>query len=188
MKTKVKINLKEGLIELEGSEVFVSKYLDIYKVQLSDYEKGRVENDEKKQPENKPKAKAKKKQSEAKKQSKSSKTKNITAEKFNIHGDDDTPSLEEFFKEKSPGRTTGDRIAVIGYYIQYIKKQEFFTEGNIDFAYRMLKLTGRPKHLYQIMINNKNQKDLFEQLEGEGQWVLTRTGEIFVEEKLPEKK
>ena len=38
----------------------------------------------------------------------------------------------------------------------------------------------------QIIINNKNQRDLFEEVEEKpGTWKLTRAGEIFVEEKLP---
>ena len=52
----------------------------------------------------------------------------------------------------------------------------------------MLKL-DRPTHLHQIMINTKNEKDYYEQVENEtGKWTMTRGGDIFVAEKLPPKE
>ncbi len=189
MEAKVKINLKEGLIELEGSETFVSKYLEIFRKEIADNKFGNQhEGSVPPQQDAKPPGQQEtiNKKTPAKK-GKPAKTKNISPEKFDVHKDGESPPLKEFYDQKAPGSATGDRIAVIGYYIQHIKKQNHFTEGNVDYAYRMLKLTGRPKHLHQIMINNKNQRDLFEQLEGDGQWRMTRTGEIFVEEELPEK-
>jgi len=121
-----------------------------------------------------------------KKPSKPAKTKSITIEKFDIHKDGDNPSLEDFLKEKNPGKTTANVIAVIGYYITTQKGAEYFTEGNIDYAYRTLSIPGRPNHVRQIIINAKNNKDFFEDGE-EGKWKLARTGQIFVEDKLPRK-
>ena len=113
------------------------------------------------------------------------KAKAISPERFDIHKSGKTTGLKEFLEEKEPGKSTGNIIAVIAYFIVHIRKNNFFTEGNIDYAYRTLRLKKRPKHLRQIIINNKNQRDLFEEGDEDGHWLLTRTGEIFVEEELP---
>jgi hypothetical protein len=111
--------------------------------------------------------------------------KSIEIEKFDPHKNGQTPSLEEFFSSKKPGRSAGQCLLVIGYYITKIKGASSFSEGNIDYAYRVLNLKGRPSFLRQILINNKNNNDWFDPAEDKVRWVLTRTGEIFVEEKLP---
>jgi len=127
-------------------------------------------------------------QSGRKKSSKPVKVKAIQPDKFEYTKTGSAISINEFWEQKRPSKATGDIVAVIGYYVQVIRGSEGFTEGNIDFAYRILNLKGRPKHLRQILINNKNRKDLFEEVEGkEGTWKLTRGGEIFVEEQLPSK-
>ncbi len=188
METKALINLKEGTVELVGSEEFVSKYLDIFKDKLDSKRvtaKKEVIEDEEEEIQLK-QHEAKGKEKKEKKASKPTKAKNIAIEKFDIHKDKDNPSLEDFLKEKNPGRTTANVIAVIGYYITVIKGAEYFSEGNIDYAYRTLSIPKRPNHLRQIIINAKNDKDFFEPGE-EGKWKLARTGEIFVDEKLPPK-
>jgi hypothetical protein len=119
------------------------------------------------------------------KTTKSTKARSVTPEKFDPHQSGDIQSLEKFFLDKQPGKSTGQRIAVIAYYITRLKKEASFSEGQIDYAFRLLKLTGRPTFLRQILINNKNNNDWFDLAEDGTRWLLTRTGEIFVEEKLP---
>lgn len=187
METKALINLKEGSVELIGSEEFVSKYLDIFKDKLDlkrvPSKKEVIEVDDEEAIETK-QNELKIREKKEKRASKTTKAKNITIEKFDMHKDEDNPSLEEFLREKNPGKTTANVIAVIGYYITVLKGAEYFSEGNIDYAYRTLSIPKRPNHLRQIIINAKNDKDFFEQGE-EGKWKLARTGEIFVDEKLP---
>ena len=95
--------------------------------------------------------------------------------------------LRPFLKKKEPVKSSnGLKIAIIGYYVSEILDKKSFTEGHIEYAYRMLKLK-RPTHLRQIIINEKNKRDLFEQDEdGSEVWKLTRTGEIYVSDQLPE--
>jgi len=112
----------------------------------------------------------------------------ITLEKFDASGNKDRPSLEKFFASKNPGKDTGARIAVIGYYITKMLGQESFSEGQIDYAYRELELKGKPTFLRQIIVNNKNQKAIFEEAADRKNWVLSRKGEILVDEKLPSAK
>jgi len=183
MQFKVKINIAEGTIELEGSEEFVTKYLEEFKE--------RIYTGSTKRPMSRtklPRAAAattpRQKGTSVKKGAKV-KAKSIAPERFDLHKSDDQPSLKDFLEEKKPGENTGNLIVVIAYYITHLRNQPSFSEGNIDYAYRTLSIKGRPKHLRQIIINNKNQRDLFEEAETEGNWSLTRSGEIFVEEQLP---
>ncbi len=185
--TKVKISIGEDSFEIEGSEEFVTKHLEEFKELLSGSGKSVPSKKT-------PKAKTKKntkqtkegEDSEGKSTSRSkTRTKKVSAERFDIHGGDGKPSLQEFLDEKKPGRANGPRIAVIGYYVTELLGHKNFSEGQVEYAYKMLGIK-RPNHLHQIMINNKNEKDYYEPLEGdESNWQLTRTGEIFVADNLP---
>lgn len=183
--TKAKINLKEGTIELEGSESFVSGYLDEFKELLEAPQKTEPQS-----PPPAPKAAAKKAPAKKAAASKATTGKKaapkVSMERFDIHGGNDIPSLSKFMEEKKPGTGNGNIIAVMGFYITDLLGNDNFTEGQIEYAYKMLKLK-RPAHLRQIMINEKNKRDLFEaDAEDSTLWSLTRTGEIYVSDSLPE--
>jgi hypothetical protein len=193
MQTRAKIDMKAGIIELEGSEDFVKLNIDKFTAffqldtpnpQRSDVDKILPEKTINTAPSNT------NKRSKATITTKAprapAKSRSIESTRFDIHKNESSISLQEFLEEKMP-KSTGDYIAVIGYYITQTKNATSFSEGNIDYAYRTLKIKGRPKHLRQIIINNKNAKDLFEESKEDDAWVLTRAGEIYVEENLPPK-
>ncbi len=121
------------------------------------------------------------------KEGKKTHAKEIDTEKFDAHGNDIIPSLEKFYEEKNPGKSSTTRILVFAYYVQIIAGQKYFTEGNIDYAYRVLHIKDRPAHLAQTITNQKNSADWFDRSEVDGKkvWTVTRTGQIFVESKLP---
>lgn len=190
---KARIDLSNGVIELEGSEGFVSTYLTEFKMLIEQARNSQpVIQTVQVLPESPPKPTAQEdtsapvtKDKKKKQKAKSSKgAPKIVPERFEIHGGDGTPALKDFFEEKKPGKANGDIIAVIGYYVTEILGGDTFSEGQIEYAYRMLQLK-RPGHVHQIMINYKNQKDYFEQSEDGPNWKLTRTGEIFVTDQLP---
>ncbi|RUO20123.1 hypothetical protein [Aliidiomarina haloalkalitolerans] len=185
--TKAKISIKEGTIELEGSESFVRGYLDEFKELLKtpprpetpqqQYQKSKAPAPKKAQAKKSatPKAGAGKKSAPK-----------VSMERFDIHGGGDIPSLEVYMEEKKPGTGNGNIIAVIGHYITEKLGEDSFSEGQIEYAYKMLKIK-RPNHLRQIMINEKNKRDLFEANAADStKWHLTRAGEIFVSDTLPE--
>lgn len=130
---------------------------------------------------------SKKPQGKTKKVASAKKTasKKLTAEKFDIYGNgSDVPKLEKFFEEKNPGNTNAEKIAVIAYYITELMGMDSFSDGQIEFAFKMLKIT-RPAHLRQIIINAKNSSDWFDKFEDSLNWELTRGGELFVSDELP---
>ncbi|WP_026464521.1 zinc ribbon domain-containing protein [Adhaeribacter aquaticus] len=112
----------------------------------------------------------------------------IHQEPFDIYQANNKESLESFFTRKRPGSGNPNRIITIAYYITKINQQPYFTEGNIDFAYRILNLGGKPVHLKQVIINLKNDRVWFQRVTegGKSGWRLTRQAEIYVEEKLPQ--
>lgn len=184
--TKAKINLKEGTIELEGSETFVRGYLDEFKELLKTPQKAEQLQQPPAPKAASPKKAPAKKAASSKKATGKKAAPKVSMERFDIHGNDEIPSLSKFMDEKKPGTANGNIIAVIGFYITDLLGNDNFTEGQIEYAYKMLKLK-RPAHLRQIMINEKNKRDLFEaDAEDSSQWSLTRTGEIYVSNLLPE--
>lgn len=185
---KARINIKEGLIELEGSEIFVKEYLAEFKTLiLTSNISNQPQQTSQLVHQSEPKNVEVKVKSLKKAASKRKSAPSVSAERFEIHGSDDTLSLEAFMNQKSPGKANGEKIVTIGYYITELLKLPLFTEGHIEYAYKMLKYP-RPTHLHQIMINTKGENDWFEQdSESSTSWKLTRSGEIFVSDTLPKK-
>lgn len=111
----------------------------------------------------------------------------IAPAEFDVYKNDKKEGLESFFRRKKPGNGNPNRIVTIAYYITRVNHQEYFTEGNIDFAYRILNLTGKPVHLKQVITNLKNDRIWFQKVHDRGTsgWKLTQQAEIYVEEKLP---
>ncbi len=156
--TKASINIRDGIIELEGSEVFVRHYLNEFAKEINFSGRNEKEGTESRE------SGVKNNLSNAgatgtKKSSKRKQIiKDVKAEEFNLDAEGKTPSLKTFLSEKKPGTVAKDRIAVIAYYLAILKKAGSFTEGNVDYAYRALSLNKRPIHLRQILINLKNEK------------------------------
>ena len=184
--TRVKINVEEGTIELEGREEFVSKYLDEFKNEIT---KMRAIPSTTKTTTKKSSIKKPETEGENKKKSKMKPVFESSAEEFNVVGDDkkNIPPFKKFFSEKNPGKSNGERILLTGYYITHILKEGEFSEGQIIYAYKFLQLKGRPTHLHQVILNNKSENMWFEKGSKTGKWKIATAGEIFVEEDLPKK-
>jgi hypothetical protein len=111
----------------------------------------------------------------------------IVQEPFDVEFTGNKEALETFFIRKQPGAGNPNRIVTLAYYITKLCKQDLFTEGNIDYGYRILKLSGKPVHLKQVIINLKNDRVWFQRVKSgdKAGWKLTRQAEIYVEDKLP---
>ncbi len=187
--TRAKISFGDVVLEFEGTESFVLSNLDKYK-NLIVAASARIINPNSTSNSTKEKENKKNKAPigatglSSEKKSKHTKPAKISAERFDIHGNESTPSLQDFISEKKPNRANAEKIAVIGYYISEILEEEKFSEGQIEYAYKMMKYS-RPNHLHQIMTNAKNDKDWYEPAEEGGVWTITRAGDIFVSDELP---
>jgi len=120
-----------------------------------------------------------KEKSESATPSKPSKSsKQIALEDFDVIKNTTKPSLQEIYEKIRPS-SNKDVFGLIAYYICSFNKAENFTAGNIDYAYRILKLT-RKNHLVQLINNVKNETQWFEGTNS-GVWKLTRLGEVELE-------
>ena len=141
--TKIRITLGEDSFELEGSEEFVTKHLAEFRNLLTTrtgQHGGAKTRKQKRQTTQKP---SNNEMSESGQESKlksrsKAKTKKVIAARFDIHGGGENPSLKDFFAEKKPGKANGPLIAVIGYYITEVLGDQSFSEGQVEYAYKML--------------------------------------------------
>jgi len=179
--TKARINLKEGTIELEGSETFVSKYLDAFKGEISVLIS--ESNKQLEKPQDSPLRKEPEKR-DAVKEAKKISPKKVEVEPFEIDGKADTgvPSLESFFKQKGLSGSAQEIIAGVGYYTNHYLSQPEFSEGNVEFACKVLGLS-RPIHLHQAFVDTKNKKSWIEQGTTNDKWKIGRVGEIDMEKR-----
>ncbi len=77
-----------------------------------------------------------------------------------------------------------NRILTIAYFVNKILKTDFFTDGNVDYAYKLLKLDKRPNLLRQIITNIRTKELWFDKSEDGKDWKLNRSGEIYIESKV----
>lgn len=203
--TKAKINLKDGTIELEGSEEFIQKNLDSFKYHISKpaddlpIEDTKTFNEstiqakstvEAKTPndstiESKPAVEAKTPNGSTR-QPKST-VDNVVPEEFDSRGNDTIPSFRNFVDEKKPDGSAPDMIAVTGFYFnQYLKKEEF-SEGNVMYAYGIAG-AKRPRKVHQAFHDTKTRKQWIRQGSTSDKWILTHIGEDYVLHDLPKTK
>lgn len=109
--------------------------------------------------------------------SKSSKT--IALEEFDTIKSISKPSLQELYEKFKP-TSNKDIFGLIAYYVCSLNGSEQFSAGNIDYAYRILKLS-RKNHLVQLINNVKNDTQWFDGVES-GIWKLNRLGSVQLEE------
>ena len=104
-------------------------------------------------------------------------------DKFDLLADTANPSLQDFLKEKNPGTNSPNNIVAIGYYITKIKGLEYFTFGNVDFAYQELSLPKKPIHIKTTFSTANKKYGFFEKI-SKNKWKLTNKGVEYVENNL----
>ncbi len=113
------------------------------------------------------------------KSTKTTKQSSVKIEEFDIY---EKGGLQSFI-EKFNATSTKEYILCIGYFITKILEKESFSDGNVDYAFKVLKLPNKPNALRQIIINIKNNEMWIENAE-EKNWKINRTGEIEYERRV----
>jgi hypothetical protein len=114
--TKAKINLKEGIIELEGSENFVIKQLDIFKDLIQNQKSPPLA----KAPEssiNQSESTDDQNSEEKKHRRKNASPKIVQPIALDLKKTDNRPSLQEFYSTKNP-KTAMEKATVFAYYLK----------------------------------------------------------------------
>jgi hypothetical protein len=106
----------------------------------------------------------------------SASSKNIKLEEFEAIGS--AGNLINFHNSVKPSNNA-ENILLIAYFIQKNLKQSHFTDGNIDYGFKYLKLE-RQNNLRQLILNAKSREMWFEPAI-EKSWKITRKGEIYIE-------
>lgn len=170
--------LRKIFFNTVSEDVFTIEYAKLN--QVSDLIEGKIQNitagayENKKSPRDK-KVKNEKTDSTSKP---SVPAKQIAFEEFDVIKNDIKPSLQDFYAQHKPNNNKLI-FGMIAFYITTYNKSEFFTAGNIDYAYKILKIT-RKNNLIQLINNTKNETLWFEGISS-GSWKLNRFGEVELE-------
>ncbi len=184
MTTKLKIDLTQGILEVEGSETFVRNIYRDFKIQFLGEEA--VE-------EEKPTRRRRSRKSTRSKSTKSSPAKAEPAPKpppynlvpdLNLGATKDHPSLVEFMDSKLP-ITYVERNLVFLYYLQYLLKQKPVTMDHVYTCYREAKIRA-PLDLDSSLKMTAKDKGWITIAE-DGHMSVTPSGKRYVEEQLPQK-
>jgi hypothetical protein len=114
--TKAKINLKEGIIELEGSEIFVTKQLEIFSQKIQNLNVSKLSK-----PDNGNEPDSDNLQSalsdDKKRRRKNATPRIVQPIALDLKQTEKRPSLKDFYKLKNP-KTDMERTAVFAYYLK----------------------------------------------------------------------
>ncbi len=175
--TKAKINLKEGIIELEGSEDFVMKILDRYEKNFISEPVKVIQPKKRHLAEEPPRIK---------REAVVKKTSSMAPIPINLKGDENRPSLKELHKEKSP-QTHQEAVTLFVYYISKYLDIPNFQVGQISSCYDEVG-AKKPKQIEKIFQEIQLFSGWLESGEEAHTIKITISGENMVEHFLPKPK
>jgi hypothetical protein len=178
--TKAKINLKEGTIELEGSEAFVSKHLEAFEKQIKTVTPAQPpDEDTKKDFDEEPSEKPSRK--------KTPRTPQIVAPlPLDLKAKNGKPGLREFFKEKNP-KNQQENLTVYAYYLKKHLKINDMQVGHVVSCAKEVKRPV-PSNTPSVFKNIQHRKGWLHAGSGGESAQITIPGENYVEYDLPRKK
>jgi hypothetical protein len=176
--TKAKINLKEGIIELEGSEAFVSKYLEEFRKQIQEVKSPVTVTQMEKVQTHEVKEKPKKKVGKT--------PQTVAPLSLDLKAKDDKPALRDFFKKKNP-KNHMENLTVFAF---YLKKYLNINEMQMGHVVSCCKEVGCkvPTNIPEMFKNIQHRKGWVDVLTGGESAQIITQGENFVEFDLPRKE
>jgi hypothetical protein len=178
--TKAKINLKEGTIELEGSEAFVSRHLEAFEKQIKTFTPSQPsEEDTKKGSEEKSSEKPSRKRTSRIPQT-------VAPIPLDLKAKDGKPALRDFFKEKNPTNQQ-ENLTVYAYYLKKHLKINDMQVGHVVSCAKEVKRPV-PTNIPSVFNNIQHRKGWLNVGSGGESAQIAIPGENYVEYDLPRKK
>ena len=178
--TKAKINLKEGTVELEGSEGFVTKQLEIFAKEMKGL---RIETETKPEEGKSPETQT---PEEKKRRRKGVIPRLVAAIALDLKQKGENPALKDFYKQKAPS-TDMERVTVFAYYLKKYLSIDKIEAGHIVSCCKEVHCRI-PSDIGQTFYNTQ-QHHAWLKVEQNGKFAaITIQGENLVEKDLPRKK
>jgi hypothetical protein len=183
--TKAKVNWKEGIIELEGSEAFVMKYLETFQEQLKSVKletNAEQVSISKETDDN---------NSDTSKQAKIPKKKisklplSVAPIPIDLTAKGGNPSLKQFFSEKLPTNAQ-EYTTVFAYYLKHYLGINEMKAGHVVACCRDVDKPV-PTNLRSLFLNAQHRKGWLDVGAGSESVQITIAGENFVQYELPHK-
>lgn len=188
MTAKLKIDLTQGILEVEGSEVFVREIYRDFKVQF-----GGAAPEEEKKPTRR-RSRRTKKSTKSAKSSKATETPEPVPQikpspytyltDLDLSGNAKRPSLVEFMDTKLP-LTNEERNLVFVYYLEYTLQAQTITLDHVYTCYREANIRT-PYNMEQSLQQMTAAKDNWIERADDGSYSVTPAGKRYVEERLPQ--
>ena len=177
--TKAKINLKDGTVELEGSEAFVSKYLDVFKQEMNVTRNPTNETvkdvEEKEKPEIE---KSKKKTVKS--------TQTVVPIPLDLKSGENKISLRDFYKQKKPDNQS-ESVIVFAYYLKEYLKLNKMEAGHVASCCKEVGIKV-PTNITQMFYDIHRHNGWLNLGDGRKFAEINTSGENFVIHDLPRKK
>lgn len=201
MSTKLKIDLTQGILEVEGSETFVKAIYSDFKVHFIGDEAGEVLQSPTRRRRRSTRARARSSTTTSEAVESGAPPTESTPEtepeppapakptykvvqKLDLSGTKDRPSLVEFMDSKFP-ITNEERNLVFLYYLQHLLKTKAITADHIYTCYKEAKIRV-PLSLESSLKATANQHRWIKMTKT-GRLSVTPSGKLYVEKQLPKK-
>ena len=179
---KAKINLKEGTIELEGSESFVDKYLAGFQQQLIEAAK----NPTPESPPQPPVILTKDELDKAGKKKPAKLAQTVIPIPLDLKGKDGSPPLREFYEQKNP-KTLWESLAVFAYYLKEYLKIDRMEAGHVAACCKEVNIKV-PTSIPQMFYDIQHQKGWLNIYDKRKFAEINTAGENYVKYDLPRKE